>query len=627
MPRPAGAIPHLPALDGLRGLAVLGVLGFHAGDFLVGGYLGVDLFFVLSGFLITSILLAEYRATERIDLRAFWIRRARRLLPAVVLLIVAVAGYARFVASPADRARIRWDGLATLGYVANWRAVFAHRSYWDLFAAPSPLEHTWSLAIEEQFYVVWPLLVAAVLAFGKRGARSLLAVSLVLAAISAALMLHFFDPGATTRAYLGTDTRGAAILVGAALAAALAPLDEDASTKAAPVWLDAIGLVAAAGLALAWARLDGREPFLYRGGFWLTEFAGLALIACAVCGRGLVARALSFAPLRSVGLISYGVYLWHWPIFVWLSEERTHLHGVGLASLRFAATFAVAIASYRFVEHPIRRHGLRNALVIAPFSAILTIAALWLGTAPRAGEPAEARPAEPRPEPQRRVLPAASELPKGTLRVLVVGDSVAVALGERMRTFQSHAFVAERGIGDCSLLEGVVPMRSLNGRPHDGGNCAQHWEADAAELQPDVTLVVLGGGFFAPAEIEGEWRHPCDPKWHEAYESALISRLRALGPNGGRRVVVRVAHPVGGWKSPVVDAHVDCFLTALDRAVAAVPGVTALDLDGKLCPDGACAMTDGGLPIRPDGLHFDGKGAESIARWVEAELVATSPPK
>jgi hypothetical protein len=135
-------------------------------------------------------------------------------------------------------------------------------------------------------------------------------------------------------------------------------------------------------------------------------------------------------------------------------------------------------------------------------------------------------------------------------------------------------------------------------------------------------LIVLGGGFFAPAEIEGEWRYACDPKWHEAYESALISRLRALAPNGGRRVVVRVPHPVGGWKSPVVDAHVDCFLAALDRSVAAVPGVGALDLDSKLCPNTACAMSSNGAPIRPDGLHFDGKGAEEISRWVEAKLVA-----
>src|SRR5262249_46993653 len=149
-------IQHLPALDGLRGAAVIGVLFFHD-DRLRGGYLGVDLFFVLSGFLITSLLVAEQRAAGRIDLRAFWVRRARRLFPAVLALMPAVALYAALLAAPSELATIRADALATLGYAANWRSIFAGKSYWDLFNAPSPLEHTWSLAIEEQFYVAWPL--------------------------------------------------------------------------------------------------------------------------------------------------------------------------------------------------------------------------------------------------------------------------------------------------------------------------------------------------------------------------------------------------------------------------------------------------------------------------------------
>jgi hypothetical protein len=203
---------------------------------------------------------------------------------------------------------------------------------------------------------------------------------------------------------------------------------------------------------------------------------------------------------------------------------------------------------------------------------------------------------------------------------LVVGDSVAITLGERMRSTQSRSFVAERGVGDCSLLEGVVPMRSLNGVPHAGGNCAARWEADAAELHPDVTLVVLGGGFFAPAEVAGEWRYPCDQEWHDAYGPALVGRLRALERNGGRRVVVRVPHPLGIWKSPEVDRRVDCFLKTLDEAALAVPGVETLDLDAKLCPVGECWTTEDHAPIRPDGLHFDGRGAEGTARWVESEL-------
>src|SRR5450432_4160027 len=179
-------MPHVPALDGLRGIALLGVLFFHANGALPGGYLGVDLFFVLSGFLITSLLLAEHRETGRIALSAFWVRRARRLFPALLSLMPAVALYGRYFAKADELKVLRSQALATLAYVANWHAIFEHRSYWQLFAAPSPLEHTWSLSIEEQFYLVWPLLVVLLLRRGT--SRSLLVVSLVLGALSMCAM-------------------------------------------------------------------------------------------------------------------------------------------------------------------------------------------------------------------------------------------------------------------------------------------------------------------------------------------------------------------------------------------------------------------------------------------------------
>src|SRR5664279_6531447 len=155
-------IPRVRALDGLRGAAVAGVLLFHGGH-LLGGYLGVDLFFVLSGFLITSLLLVEAGARGTVGLGHFWARRARRLLPALALLMVGIALYCMVIASPTELAQIRGDALATLAYVANWRAVGASQNYWALFSAPSPLQHTWSLAIEEQFYLIWPLVFLGLL--------------------------------------------------------------------------------------------------------------------------------------------------------------------------------------------------------------------------------------------------------------------------------------------------------------------------------------------------------------------------------------------------------------------------------------------------------------------------------
>src|SRR5260370_13714265 len=171
------------ALDGLRGAAVVAVLLFHAGH-LVGGYLGVDLFFVLSGFLITGLLLAEWEHTGEMRLRAFWARRARRLLPALVAMLCGVVAYAAFAAHAIQLGAIRSDSLATLGYVANWHSIIGGHSYWDVFSAPSPLNHTWSLAIEEQFYLLWPLIVVG-LAVGTRRdrlPRRVFAVALVGAA-------------------------------------------------------------------------------------------------------------------------------------------------------------------------------------------------------------------------------------------------------------------------------------------------------------------------------------------------------------------------------------------------------------------------------------------------------------
>src|SRR6476619_6540265 len=185
---------HQPALDGLRGLAVAGVLLFHGGH-LRGGYLGVDAFFVLSGFLITTLLLVEARTNGRVALGAFWARRARRLLPALACVIAFVTVYAAVLAKPAELATIRSDALATITYVANWRAIASSHDYWALFRQPSPLEHTWSLAIEEQFYLLWPLLVAGIVV-GSRTvitARRVLVVSATLALASLAWSQIIFD--------------------------------------------------------------------------------------------------------------------------------------------------------------------------------------------------------------------------------------------------------------------------------------------------------------------------------------------------------------------------------------------------------------------------------------------------
>lgn len=640
LPRPAEAsshratIPHLPALDGLRGAAVIGVLFFHDGR-LRGGYLGVDLFFVLSGFLITSLLLAESRAKGRIDLRAFWIRRARRLLPAVLALLPAVALHAFLFAKPETLARIRGDGLATLFYYANWRSIFAGKSYWDLFDAPSPFEHTWSLSIEEQFYVVWPLLCAFVLGRARGSARALLVTSVALAIASAAAMALLYSPLGSSRAYMGTDTRGGSILAGAALACVLSgrgPIERLPLRRA----LDVAGIASVCGLTVAWALLDGQSAFLYRGGFWLTEIGVLVLIACAAQGdRSLVGRALSFAPLRWAGLVSYGLYLWHWPLFVLLTQKRMGFGGWGLTALRLAATLAVAVVSYRLLEQPIRKRGITfgRPLVVVPAATAASVLCLLLATRAVAVPPpgsiaAAAAGFSLRPllyNDNITELPPKESLPPGTLRVLVVGDSVAVALGDRLRYMQDtgDAKIAVRATGDCNILDTDYLTRSLNNRRHDGGDCDAKWAADVAELDPDVVLVVLGGGFFAPVEIGGKWREACDPEWNKAVRAELTRDVRLLGERGARVLLATAPYPVEHWASERWDRATDCWNAALADTIAAVPAARLLPLKEELCPRAdhtSCILESKGARVRPDGMHFEGVGGEEIARWALQRL-------
>jgi peptidoglycan/LPS O-acetylase OafA/YrhL len=387
-------LPYMPGLDGLRALAVAAVLLYHAGlAWIPGGFLGVDVFFVLSGYLITSLLLAEWRTRGRVDLKAFWFGRARRLLPAAFLVIAVTLAFA-VAFLPGEVAGLRSDALASFGYVTNWYLIFEHESYFEAVGRPSLLRHLWSLAVEEQFYVLWPPLLAVGLGTGAlryRGRRLLSAV-LVGAAASALLMAVLYRPETDpSRVYYGTDTRAAGLLVGAALAFLWAPWrapgqvegpEEPGRPAAArhrrtrrpgrfrrrwgwtvPALLDALGLAALGGLVWSCLRFGEHQPSLYRGGFVLVAITTAALIAAVVHPRArLGAGLLGRQPLRWIGERSYGIYLWHWPVFM-ITRPRLDvpLDGLPLLLARLVVTVALAHLSYRYVETPIRRGALGRA--------------------------------------------------------------------------------------------------------------------------------------------------------------------------------------------------------------------------------------------------------------------------
>ncbi|MEH0111181.1 acyltransferase family protein [Tersicoccus sp. MR15.9] len=440
----------LPGLDGLRALAVVLVMLYHLlPQWMPGGMVGVDVFFVLSGFLITSLLLVEFGGTGRIALGAFWLRRARRLLPAMLLVL--------FVSTTAA-ALLGGDVLVGLGrqltgaltYTSNWLGITSHSAY---FAQTSPqlLTHFWSLSVEEQFYVAWPLIVVALLLLKVRR-RVLVAAAALAAVASAAGMAALHVPGSeATRVYFGTDTHSFGLMAGATLAFAVPhALDAARAAAATPVVArvrHVIGLLSLAGLVACGVALTERSDLTYQGGLALATLLTVGVVQGLLTRRpGILSRLLSVSPLRWIGRRSYGLYLWHWPVFVLLHYADPTLPMLTQAVIVVVLTVAAAEASYRWVERPVLTLGWRGALralgrrslgrgrKALPVALVAVAAVLGSGSVAVAGvtDAPNTTQAQRQIESGQKVLDAQ---PTGTVGrsagagrdVTVIGDSVTVA--------------------------------------------------------------------------------------------------------------------------------------------------------------------------------------------------------
>ena len=645
-PAQTGApLSRYPALDGLRGLAVGGVLAFHGGfAWAKGGFLGVSAFFTLSGFLITTLLLAEHRRSGRIALRRFWARRFRRLLPASLVALAGVVVFGIFVADAEQAHALRGDGLAALGYVANWRFVFSGKSYASLFSSPSPLQHFWSLAIEEQFYVVFPLLVAAVLVVGRGSRRVLAGVlgGLAVASIGATFILYTpgFDP---SRVYYGTDTRAVELLAGALLAIWVARGRRVVVGRAVARWsfaVRALGTIALGATIATWAVVDQTSTWLYQGGLAAIAITTCALIRASLEPAGLVRRALTASPLRMLGTISYGVYLYHWPIFLWLSARRTGLSPGPLFAIRIALTLAAAVASYHLIESPIRfgtrlRSGRR--LVALPTIGIAIAAAFVVSTAQApapaitfssssVAHPAVAAAALPPAEAVAVAVPAK--------RVMVVGDSVGYVIGkglERTGTSTGQLQTWDVAIPGCGIARrgDVIDMSGLRAHSTPGCNSwEERWARQLDEFPADVVVVMSGSWDMVPRKLPGwaAFRTIGDPTYDDWLVSEYQTAVDVLSARGARVVWLTspcMHKPEGaqsGTFDPARTTHLDD--TILARVAASRPAVMALvDLYGHVCPDKNFTNTVDGIPdARPDGVHFTDPAADALATWLTPQL-------
>lgn len=373
-------MPYLGGLDGLRAIAVVAVIAYHgldaglpAGFSPEGGFLGVEVFFVISGYLITALLVAEHERSGRIDLVAFWRRRARRLLPALFLLLGGATVLALAFADDALDT-LRTEVPAALLYVTNWFLITSDQSYFEAAGRPSLLQHLWSLAIEEQFYLLWPIVVVAALRLV--GRRGLLAATLLGVAASTWQLWTLFGQveryGDVSGVYYRTDARAAALLIGAAAALCWRPWERAATQPLGRAVRLVVASAGAVGLAVVvaaqywftndvirWERIEQ----LYRGGFLATSVATVLIIAAVAVPGSASGRLLGWAPLRWIGRRSYGLYLWHWPVFQ-LTRPRVDvdLGGWDLTVLRLALTLVLAECSFRCIEEPIRQRRLVPAV-------------------------------------------------------------------------------------------------------------------------------------------------------------------------------------------------------------------------------------------------------------------------
>jgi len=430
---------YAPGLDGIRGLAVAAITAYHLG-LINGGILSVTVFFTLSGYLITSILLGGFTTSGAIDLSTFWARRARRLLPAL-LLVLAVVMLATVVARPTKLVAHGRQALAALFYFANWATIARGDNYFNRFSGPSPLDHLWSLAIEEQFYAVWPLLLLTLLLIGRRlrSKAPLVVVTALLALASTVAMAIRYVPNAVnnTRAYEGTDTRAAPMLVGA-LVAMILPLERLRRERGNRLVLEGFGLVSLAVVAAVVAATDELSPFLYRGGEAVVALATAALIISAAHPATTLGRLLGVAPLRWLGERTYGVYLWHLPVVAFMPPTLFPGRPVARVLFQVALIVTLAALSWSLLEDPIRRGRVSaqrwaGAFALVPVAAVALIAPIKLSpAAPLLDlDVLEAESKQPAPEPSPSASPVlpAKDAPLTACRELVhVGDSTSLGL-------------------------------------------------------------------------------------------------------------------------------------------------------------------------------------------------------
>ncbi len=569
-------------------------------------------------------------------------------------MVALCAIFVWFVAAKGSYPTFRDDAVGAMFYVANWHFIVEHANYFAATSPPSPLTHTWSLAIEEQFYVLWPLVLLGLTRLG-RGVRTVAWLCAAGAVASSIWMAVRFEQGASvTRLYYGTDTHAQCILVGAGLAALLAhrsatrtaagllpagrsaqglggDLGWVASTRRSRRALTCLGLGGLALGAVLWSQVSFDGRFLYDGGFLLMALGAAAVIASVVMHqRGILARALSVGPLVFLGRISYGLYLWHFPLFIWLVPARTGLHGTALLAVRLLAAFGVSVASFYLLERPIRRgsllHGWRG--LGATLGALGATAALVLGAAGAGVTAAAAAP----PTKSGEVVSAPTS--GDPIRVYVTGDSTALTLGMVMNdprmlskdhlSLEAHGFLGCGIVRSDVLLSGdaqwiTAPECQLHPAPGDIPAIMQV-AAEEAAFKPDVVIILAGRWEVADTERNGQWTNILSPSFQVLVKEGLEQEIAVAKAHGARVLLMTQPCADSGTQPDGSPWPQDSpqRLAIYNSIVAKVAhedpaSVSVFDLHALLCPGGTYTPTIDGRQVRTsDGIHLAVSGVPVI---------------